>query len=118
MSCSRVLSSSLYLLITLAFLLHAAFGASSPYLYHFCSRSENYTSNGPYESNLNKLTAYINYQAPPTSIENGALGKKPNQANGLAFCRGDVSSSNSKTYVVEASSEIRKRCPYNKAAII
>ncbi|KAK4846654.1 hypothetical protein QYF36_020396 [Acer negundo] len=118
MSCSRVLSSFLYLLITLAFLLHTAFGASSPYLYHFCSSSENYTSNAPYESNLNKLAAYLNYQTPPTGFGKGALGQKPNQANGLALCRGDVSSSDCKTCVVEASSEIRKRCPYNKAAII
>ncbi|KAK0588989.1 hypothetical protein LWI29_008191 [Acer saccharum] len=118
MSCSRVFSSSLYLLITLAFLLHTAFGASSPYIYHYCSSSQNYTSNGPYESNLNKLAAYLNYQTPPTGFGKGALGQKPNQANGLALCRGDVSSSDCKTCVVEASSEIRMRCPYNKAAII
>ncbi|KAK0589418.1 hypothetical protein LWI29_014089 [Acer saccharum] len=118
MSCSRVFSSSLYLLITLAFLLRTAFGASSPYIYHYCSSSQNYTSNGPYESNLNKLAAYLNYQTPPTGFGKGALGHKPNQANGLALCRGDVSSSDCKTCVVEASSEIRMRCPYNKAAII
>ncbi|KAK1567097.1 hypothetical protein Q3G72_008142 [Acer saccharum] len=118
MSCSRVFSSSLYLLITLAFLLRTAFGASSPYIYHYCSSTQNYTSNGPYESNLNKLAAYLNYQTPPTGFGKGALGHKPNQANGLALCRGDVSSSDCKTCVVEASSEIRMRCPYNKAAII
>ncbi|KAK0591109.1 hypothetical protein LWI29_035702 [Acer saccharum] len=114
MSSSRF-SSSLYLL-AFAFLLQTAFGADP--LFHFCSSSENFTANGPYEANLNKLAGYLYYQAPPTGFAKGALGEKPNQANGLALCRGDVSSSDCKTCVVEASSEIRKRCPKNKAAII
>jgi hypothetical protein len=48
----------------------------------------------------------------------GSKGQKPVQAYGLALCRGDASTSDCKTCVVEAGSEIRKRCPYNKAAII
>ncbi|KAK1582374.1 hypothetical protein Q3G72_014383 [Acer saccharum] len=113
---SSKLSSSLYLLITFAFLPKYVLGANP--LYHFCSSSETFTTNSPYESNLNKLTAYLNYQAPPTGFGKGSLGQKPNQANGLALCRGDMSSSDCKSCVVEASSEIRKRCPNNKAAII
>ncbi|KAK3184316.1 hypothetical protein Dsin_031602 [Dipteronia sinensis] len=115
MSSSRF-SSSLYLLITFAFLLKNVLGANP--LYHFCSSSETFTTNGPYESNLNKLTAYLNYQAPLTGFRKGSLGHKPNQANGLALCRGDMSSYDCKTCVVEASSEIRKCCPNNKVAII
>ncbi|KAK4845957.1 hypothetical protein QYF36_011162 [Acer negundo] len=114
MSSSRF-SSSLYLL-AFAFLLQTAFGADP--LFHFCSSSENFTANGPYEANLNKLAGYLYYQAPPTGFAKGTLGENPNQANGLALCRGDVPSSDCKTCVVEASSEIRKRCPKNKAAII
>ncbi|KAJ6917338.1 hypothetical protein NC652_019642 [Populus alba x Populus x berolinensis] len=48
----------------------------------------------------------------------GSKGQKPVQAYGLALCRGDASTSDCKTCVVEAGGEIRKRCPYNKAAII
>ncbi|KAK1584389.1 hypothetical protein Q3G72_032556 [Acer saccharum] len=116
MSSSRV-SSSLYLLITFAFLLQNVLGREN-LLKHMCSKSENFTANGPYESNLNKLTAYLNYQTPPTGFGKGSLGEKPSRANGIALCRGDMSSSECKNCVVEASSEIRKRCPYNKAAII
>ncbi|KAG6741428.1 hypothetical protein POTOM_054666 [Populus tomentosa] len=76
-------------LITFSLLLHTVFGAGPNF--HFCSSPENFTAKGPYESNLNKLTNYLYYKAPPTDC---------------------------KTCVVEASSEIRKRCPYNKAAII
>ncbi|TXG55324.1 hypothetical protein EZV62_020580 [Acer yangbiense] len=116
MSSSRV-SSSLYFLITFAFLLQNVLGREN-LLKHMCSKSDNFTANGPYESNLNKLTAYLNYQTPPTGFGKGSLGEKPSQANGIALCRGDMSSSECKNCVVEASSEIRKRCPYNKAAII
>ncbi|KAG6742565.1 hypothetical protein POTOM_053437 [Populus tomentosa] len=86
--------------------------------FHFCSSPENFTANGPYESNLNKLTSYLYYKAPPTGFGKGSRGHTPDQTYGLALCRGDVSTSDCKTCVVEASSEIRKRCPYNKAAII
>ncbi|KAH7522823.1 hypothetical protein ACOSP7_002591 [Xanthoceras sorbifolium] len=116
MSSSSRFSSSLYLLAFAFLLIQTVYGADP--LFHFCSSPENFTANGPYEANLNKLVGYLYYQAPPTGFGKGALGEKPNQANGLALCRGDVSSSDCKTCVADASSEIRKRCPYNKAAII
>lgn len=115
-SLSIKFASSLYLLIAFAFFLQTAFGVDP--LFHFCSSSENFTANGPYETNLNKLIGYLDYQAPPTGFGKGALGQRPNKAYGLALCRGDVSSSDCKTCIVDASGEIRKRCPYNKAAII
>ncbi|KDP25874.1 hypothetical protein JCGZ_22904 [Jatropha curcas] len=98
-------------------LLHQTILATDP-LFHFCSSSENFTTNGPYESNLNKIIGNLYIQTPQTGFGFGSSGQKPDQAYGLALCRGDVSTSDCKTCVVEASSEIRKRCPYNKAAII
>ena len=103
-------------LITFSLLLHTVFGAGPNF--HLCSSLENFTANGPYESNLKKLTSYLYYKAPPTGFGMGSRGHTPDQTYGLALCRGDVSTSDCKTCVVEASSEIRKRCPYNKAAII
>ncbi|KAK8524821.1 hypothetical protein V6N13_015824 [Hibiscus sabdariffa] len=108
-------SSTLYLL-TLAFFLQTAFGADP--LFHFCSHSGNFSAYNPYEPNLNKLTAYLSVQAPPSGFGMGSVGQKPNQAYGLALCRGDVSSQDCETCVVEAGSEIRKRCPYNKGGIV
>ncbi|CAI8613896.1 unnamed protein product [Vicia faba] len=40
------------------------------------------------------------------------------QAYGLAICRGDVSTSQCKTCVSEATKEILNLCPFNKGAII
>ncbi|KAK8331321.1 hypothetical protein V6Z11_A10G067000 [Gossypium hirsutum] len=111
---SRV--ASFVYLLALAFLVQTAFGADP--LFHFCSNSGNFSAYDPYEANLKELTGYLSIQAPPKGFGLGSIGQKPNQAYGLALCRGDVSTPDCKTCVVEAGSEIRKRCPYNKGAIV
>ncbi|KAJ4729984.1 Cysteine-rich repeat secretory protein [Melia azedarach] len=114
---SSKFSSSLYLL-TFVFLLQTGFGVGS--IFHICTSSENNTgADDLYEANWNKLMGYLYCQAPPTGFGKGNLGESPNPANyGLALCRGDVSVSDCKTCVVDASVEIQKSCPNNKAAII
>ncbi|KAJ6366434.1 hypothetical protein OIU77_002921 [Salix suchowensis] len=109
-------SASFLCLLAFSLLAHTVLGADP--LFHFCSTPENFTANGPYEFNLNKLTGYLYYQTPPKGFGKGSIGQYPDQTYGLALCRGDASSSDCKTCVVDAGSEIRKRCPYNKAAII
>ncbi|KAB1200578.1 Cysteine-rich repeat secretory protein 38 [Morella rubra] len=106
---------SVYLL-TFALLLQTLYAASP--LSHFCSKSENFTANGPYESNLKKLLGNLNYQTPPLGFGLGSVGQYPYQTYGLALCRGDVAARDCKNCVSEASNEIHKRCPYNKGAII
>ncbi|KAJ9176949.1 hypothetical protein P3X46_012208 [Hevea brasiliensis] len=118
MSLSKFISS-FNLLLSFALLIlqaYTVFGHGP--LFHFCSSSENFTSNGPYENNLNKLAGDLYIQTPQSGFGFGSSGQNPDQSYGLALCRGDVSSSDCKTCVAEASGEIRKRCPYNKAAII
>ncbi|XP_041025978.1 cysteine-rich repeat secretory protein 38-like [Juglans microcarpa x Juglans regia] len=113
---SSQFTSSIYLL-TVALLLQTIFGASP--LYHVCSSSQNFTSNGPYESNLKKLLSYLHYKTPPPGFGLGSVGKFDQyQIHGLALCRGDVNSTECKTCVNEASNEIHKRCPYNEGAVI
>ncbi|KAF8414075.1 hypothetical protein HHK36_002074 [Tetracentron sinense] len=82
------------------------------------NRNGNYTANDPFDVNLNKLMGSLFYKAPPTGFGISYVGKDPDRVYGLALCRGDVSSTDCKTCVVEASSEIRKRCPDNEGAII
>ncbi|MBA0779322.1 hypothetical protein Gotri_003584 [Gossypium trilobum] len=110
MSSSRV--ASFVYLLALTFIVQTAFGADP--LFHFCSNSGNFSAYDPYEANLKELTGYLSIQAPPKGFGLGSIGQKPNQAYGLALCRGDVSTPDCKTCVVEAGSEIRKCCPYNK----
>ncbi|XP_061364371.1 cysteine-rich repeat secretory protein 38-like [Gastrolobium bilobum] len=116
MSCSKLISSFLFSL-TLVLLLQTSFGADP--LSHSCSSSENFTSNTPYESNLKTLINSLIYKTPSTGFGVGSVGQYQNQqAYGLALCRGDVSASECKTCVSEATKEILNLCPYNKGAII
>ncbi|KAJ9686747.1 hypothetical protein PVL29_015546 [Vitis rotundifolia] len=101
MSFSRF-ASFLYLL-SFVLLIQTILGVDP--LFHFCSSSEKFIDNSPYETNLNKLMGYLYLAAPP-------------QVLGKALCRGDVSNTDCKACITEASSKIRKRCPHNKAAII
>ncbi|KAA8526474.1 hypothetical protein F0562_008323 [Nyssa sinensis] len=114
MSSSRYTSS--FYVLSLVFLLQTVFGADP--LFHYCSSSTNFTTNSPYERNLNKVMGDLYFKTPPTGFGVSSVGQYQDRANGLALCRGDVSNADCKTCAVEASSEIRKRCPYNKGAII
>jgi hypothetical protein len=108
-------SFSIYLL-TFALLLQTIYGANP--LNHICSNPENFTTNDPYDSNLRKLMGNLYYQTPPQGFALGSVGQDPYKTYGLALCRGDVEATDCRTCVNEASSEIHKRCPYNKGAII
>lgn len=87
-------------------------------LYSICSNSQNFTSISPYRINLYKLLGDLYLKTPPTGFGLGSSGRNRDRAYGLALCRGDVSTSDCRTCVVEASSEITKRCPMDKGAII
>ena len=64
------------------------------------------------------LSNFLSFSAPRIGFGLASIGQGQNRTNGLALCRGDVSSSSCKSCVIEASKEIRKRCPLKKGAII
>ncbi|XP_022969235.1 cysteine-rich repeat secretory protein 38-like [Cucurbita maxima] len=92
----------------------------SAFLFHICSSFDNYTAHTPYASNLNQALDQLASNAPPSGFGLSSVGKDnlQNQVNGLALCRGDVSSADCKNCVATASQEIRERCPYGKGAAI
>ncbi|KAJ4729985.1 Cysteine-rich repeat secretory protein [Melia azedarach] len=114
---SSLIFSSIFYLVSFAVLLQTALGTDIGPLFRSCS-NETFTANAPYQTNLNKLMGYLYYQAPPTGFGIASLGQNPNQVQGLALCRGDVSTSDCKTCVADASSTMRKNCPYSKRAMI
>lgn len=117
MSSSQFASSIHVLQLTFVLLLPSVFGACSP-IYHICSGSAYFASDGPYESNLQKLSTFLYYKTPAQGFGLGPLGYDQHPAYGLALCRGDVAAKDCRTCVKEAGEEIRKRCPYNQGAII
>ncbi|KAL6330331.1 hypothetical protein AAG906_040258 [Vitis piasezkii] len=121
--------ASFLCLLSFLLLLNNAVGVNP--LFHFCTGSEKFIDNGPYETNLNKLMDSLQILAPPTGFGKVSVGLNADRSNGLALCRPDVSNTDCKACITEASTEIlkrscitessgeiRKRCPDNKAAII
>ncbi|XP_015869351.3 cysteine-rich repeat secretory protein 38 [Ziziphus jujuba] len=113
MSCSKPIPFAILLFCVF---LHSA-NAAGP-LYHFCFSSQNYTANSPFGANLNTLLNLLSVQVPPSGFGVDSTGQNENKVNGLALCRGDVSSTDCKTCIIDASKELKNRCPYNKGAII
>ncbi|KAM3698207.1 hypothetical protein ACB098_06G171500 [Castanea mollissima] len=110
-----ILKSTLTLYVLTFGLLHTIFGADP--IFQICQTSDNFTTNNPYESNLDKLTGDLAYKTPPTSFNFSSMGVKHNKIYGLALCRGDVSKIDCAACIIETSSNIRKNCPNNKGAI-
>ncbi|GAB2228762.1 hypothetical protein Drorol1_Dr00022892 [Drosera rotundifolia] len=103
--------------VLFALFLNAAIG-TDPLFYICSSTSGNFTANGPYASNLDQLETYLYYQTPWFGFALGAVGSTPDQAYGLANCRGDVNFTTCQTCVAEAKSTISQLCPSNKGGII
>ncbi|XP_065876654.1 antimicrobial ginkbilobin-2-like protein [Euphorbia lathyris] len=94
--------------------------ATNP-LFHKCSpNSQNITNiNGDYQKSLNNLIYTFQNLAPANGFALGSVGQNiQDRPFGLSLCRGDISGTNCTTCIAEARSEIRKLCPYNKAATI
>ncbi|XP_058072838.1 cysteine-rich repeat secretory protein 38-like [Magnolia sinica] len=107
--------TSLYLL-SFTLLLHGLH-ATDP-IYHRCSSTENYTTNGPFSKNLDQMLTSLPVKVPLTGFALSSVGKRPDKVNGLALCRGDVSRSDCKKCLDGAISEIRDQCPCKEDAII
>ncbi|KAF3443746.1 hypothetical protein FNV43_RR13436 [Rhamnella rubrinervis] len=116
MSSSKSIPLTLFFFFFFSLFLHAS-NAAGP-LNHFCFNPENYTASSPFGANLNTLFNLLSIRVPPSGFGVVSSGKSYNKVNGLALCRGDVSTTNCKTCVVDASKELCNRCPYNKGAII
>ncbi|XP_006352035.1 cysteine-rich repeat secretory protein 38-like [Solanum tuberosum] len=113
---SSKLISCLFFLSSIAILVQTVISTNP--LFHFCSNSENFTANSYYAQNLKNLLGDLYLKTPPTGFSTCSIGQNHDQTNGLSLCRGDISSNNCKSCVLDASEELGKRCPYDKEAII
>ncbi|KAL4580711.1 hypothetical protein LXL04_016913 [Taraxacum kok-saghyz] len=117
------MSSSNYTLIVCALFvlqfLQMVIGDNNGPLYHICSTtSGNFTPYSPYEHSLKKLMGELQYKTPPNGFGMGSVGQYEAHTSGLSLCRGDVTPKDCMACVVNASAEILKRCPNNKAGTI
>ncbi|XP_074566986.1 cysteine-rich receptor-like protein kinase 25 [Curcuma longa] len=82
-------------------------------LWNYCHTDANYTTNSSFRSNLDFLLSSL---SSPSTAAAGflitAVGSQPPfRVNGLALCRGDVSSSSCQTCLASAAVEIINNCP-------
>ncbi|XP_028776276.1 cysteine-rich receptor-like protein kinase 10 [Neltuma alba] len=96
------------------------------YYDHNCTINKNFTSNSPYQFNLNTLLASLYTTATGAGSKanpeffNTTVGS-PNTNEtvyGEYMCRGDVPSQVCRDCVQDAASRIVSECPHNKEAII
>ncbi|XP_023734989.1 cysteine-rich repeat secretory protein 38-like [Lactuca sativa] len=112
-------SNHIFIVCVLLFLHFVQMVIGDAPLYHICSTtSGNFTRYSPYEHSLNKLMGELYYKTSPNGFGMGSMGQYEAHTSGLSLCRGDVSQKDCMTCVVNASAEIRRRCPSNKAGII
>nr|CAD1819182.1 unnamed protein product [Ananas comosus var. bracteatus] len=118
---SSALSPSYLLLISLLcclpLLLHG--GDDDSPLDQICGDTGNYTANSTYESNLRQLLPYLSSVASVShGFSDASTGESLGQVFGLALCRGDVNTTDCRTCLHGASSDILQLCPYDKTAVI
>ncbi|KAI9124078.1 hypothetical protein K1719_005378 [Acacia pycnantha] len=94
------------------------------YYDHNCTININFTSNSPYQVNLNTLLMSLYSKATATDtmakFYNATVGT-PNMndtAYGEYMCRGDVPMEVCQNCVQDTTSRIASECPYNREAII
>ncbi|KAM7275233.1 hypothetical protein ACFE04_017099 [Oxalis oulophora] len=109
-------SRSINFLITFLFLLQTTIGVDP--LGNWCLGTGTFASSDPYADNLAKLFSSLECKTPSSGFSSDFTGHNPDKSYGLALCRGDVSKSDCKTCVTNATAEITKRCPNEKSAII
>ncbi|WCJ31499.1 hypothetical protein M5689_012990 [Euphorbia peplus] len=113
------MSSFTFNILIFSALIFQTVTATSP-IFHVCSpNSQNTTTiDIDYQKSLNNLVyTFQNLAAKGFAL--GSLGQNhQDRPFGLSLCRGDIIGTNCTTYIAEAKSEIRKLCPYDKAATI
>ncbi|KAL3509646.1 hypothetical protein ACH5RR_029047 [Cinchona calisaya] len=106
--------------LSITLLIQIALGASNSIapLFHFCFTSDNFTTDSPYQTNLNKLLTNLLLDTPPTGFSSSFAGQSNDTTFGLSNCRGTINTANCSACINDATSLIRQGCPNNKGGMI
>lgn len=116
MLAGRYAAAAAAALTLLLLLLRPAIAAEAPN----CDSTTTYTANSTFEANLDRLAAALpaNASASPAGFATATVGVAPEQANGLALCRGDTNASACAACVAAAFREAKRACPLDRGASI
>ncbi|KAF8719400.1 hypothetical protein HU200_024111 [Digitaria exilis] len=87
------------------------------FLFNYCPDKTNYTRGSAFQANLNALLSSLPDSAAASSgFATNTTGAAPDQAFGLAQCRGDISASDCSACLSDSASEMASKCPGKKSA--
>ncbi|KAL4308178.1 hypothetical protein GQ457_01G041570 [Hibiscus cannabinus] len=79
--------------------------------------SGNYTANSTYEANLNTIiSGFSTLTEFNYGFFNLSTGESPDQVHSIALCRGDMNQADCNTCLSYTATELKRVCPFNKAA--
>ncbi|EOY28565.1 Cysteine-rich protein, putative isoform 1 [Theobroma cacao] len=109
----------IYFLLSLLKLMLTCQGAPI-FLYHDCTNTTSFSTNGTFQRNLNLLLSSLSSNSTRDNrFYNLTVGSDPeNIVYGLFVCRGDATDDLCRDCVETATKDIVQRCPTDKAAII
>ncbi|KAL4312057.1 hypothetical protein GQ457_01G041560 [Hibiscus cannabinus] len=83
-----------------------------------CSEtSGNYTANSAYETNLNSIiSGFSTLREFDYGFFNLSAGESPDQVHSIALCRGDMNQADCNACLNYTAAELKRVCPFNKAA--
>ncbi|XP_044497350.1 cysteine-rich receptor-like protein kinase 10 [Mangifera indica] len=120
-------SSKFFMFFLVLYLVSFVIGLSSAadptYLYHECTNTTTFSGNSTYQSNLNfLLSSLVSNATRSNGFSNGfyntTAGQDPNKVYALFLCRGDDTPTACRDCVNFSTSDILRRCPTQKEAII
>ncbi|KAI9124297.1 hypothetical protein K1719_005597 [Acacia pycnantha] len=88
------------------------------YYDHNCTIDNNFTSDSPYQFDLNTLLTFLYSKATATDTTEKFYKTTVDAVYGEYMCRGDVPMELCQNCVQDATNRIASECPYNREAII
>nr|CAB3464858.1 unnamed protein product [Digitaria exilis] len=89
------------------------------FLFNYCPDQTNYTLGSAFQANLNALLSSLPDSAAASSgFATDTTGAAPDQAFGLAQCRGDISASDCSACLGDSASEMASKCPGKTSAVL
>ncbi|TVU20003.1 hypothetical protein EJB05_36189, partial [Eragrostis curvula] len=110
--------SCLLALLLCSLILIAPANADDP-IYTDCPSNTKYTSGSAFETNRHALLASLpGVAAISSGFADQVIGAAPDQAYGLAQCRGDVNASDCLACLGSAAQDVTSKCPDQKSAMV
>ncbi|PWA95864.1 receptor-like protein kinase [Artemisia annua] len=91
--------------------------AQSDFTSYFCENAANYTTNSPYERNLNTTLATLPNTNSGFGFFNSSTDQGSDTVHSVALCRGDANLDVCRSCLIDSIVKLRQVCPIQKEAV-